>query len=151
MPEIQATIHHRHRAELPRSKDEGELIAGGGEFTLAGSAPHPNVIVCHNCTKRGTKRAVAAAPAKNHKQSNKHTKKNSETVGNVVDTMDERCSLHNTTSHNDIDCYLQPGSAAPGLGRCVFRWCLKHQLTSCWQRQETVAINVDEGSLVRVR
>ena len=116
LPKLQATMRHLYLDDLSRSKDKGGLIAGRGAAMLVESRPDPNIIICHHCGTPGHYKSGCAGPGKNNdKRGNGHPGKSRKAGGKAVGTAKKWCSVHNTTSHNDADCYKQ-GAPRPKEG-----------------------------------
>ena len=96
---------------MSRNKGKGKLIAGRGVAMSVESVPDPTSISRHNCCKEGHYTSGCAVPGKTYdKRNNGHARKSRTSGGKATDTTKKWHSLHETTSHNDADCFHEGAS-----------------------------------------
>jgi len=100
---IQSVLRHVYQDEQSRNRIGG-VYGRGAAGAIAMTAAAAKTVICHNCGVAGHYERGCAMPSKRKPKSKEQGKK--------------WCSIHNTTSHSDEECYNQ-GAEKPAKGAAM--------------------------------
>ena len=108
--QIQSSMRHLYLDNLSRRNAIDNKITGRGAATMAEPKPDRDQVVYHYCNKPGHYQRCYALFRKDKKNRKPAFTRGKAGPGGIAEKT--WCSIHNSTSHNDVDCYEQ-GSPRP--------------------------------------